>query len=113
MKLRAIKNEIFRSQENMAAGLNLSKSKISKVMAGEQDLPSIAVGILVNQYKVDAGWLFAADDDYTIKYTTEKVSKKDYDKVVQEKDKAVQEKSILQEMLIQYQAKEIKQLKNS
>jgi hypothetical protein len=55
--------------------LQLSQSKISKIVTGNQQLPSTAVGILIKEFEIYPNWLFGYEGNPDeVMYTKDLVS---------------------------------------
>lgn len=62
--------------------VHLSHSKMSKVMTGEQTLPSAAVGIIIRELGIDPNWLFGYEGDpEVVRYMKDLVHKKEVEKL--------------------------------
>jgi|GEM_PF-3292806 len=62
--------------------VHLSHSKMSKVMTGEQTLPSAAVGIIIKELGIDPNWLFGFEGDPEIvRYMKDLIHKSEVEKL--------------------------------
>ncbi|WAC09224.1 helix-turn-helix domain-containing protein [Dyadobacter pollutisoli] len=76
------------SQTSLGKMFQLSHSKMSKVMAGEQTLPAEAVGKLIKEFGIHPHWLFGYEGNSDeVMYMKDLVPKSE----VEKRDKVIQE----------------------
>jgi transcriptional regulator with XRE-family HTH domain len=76
------------SQTSLGKMFQLSHSKMSKVMSGEQTLPADAVGVLIKEFEIYPNWLFGYEGNPDeVMYTKDLVPKTELEK----RDQVIQE----------------------
>lgn len=76
------------SQKQAAELLQLSQSKMSKVISGEQKLSAASAGILIKEFEIYPNWLFGYEgNDEKVMYMKDLVPKSELEK----RDQQIQE----------------------
>jgi len=106
-KCELIKKRLFAgSNKIMGDALGVSDGKISKICHNEQTFAVQSIEILLMDYKIDPYWFFKGEAGNEVVFSQETAIERKY-------YTAVEKISTLQEELVNYQKKEIAELKHT